>query len=449
MSSARRVAAELLEAVDERDAYANLALPELLREARLSPRDAGFATELGYGTLRMRGFVDAILALVVPRSFESLDAPVRRLLELGTYQLVVLGTEPHAAVSETVTLSRRMGVGGASGFINANLRRISERSAEDWRALIAERYSEIDARAALTSHPTWVIDELERALERAGRSGELEVLLAADNVSPRVNLVSLPGIGPGPSVIGEPNRYSPIGAQSPLGNPAKLTAQPGVRVQDEGSQLAALALSRVRPVAAEERWLDLCAGPGGKAAVLAAEALTGGASLTANEVSAHRAELVRGALRDVPGRVEVLTLDGRSLRDREATFDRILLDAPCSGLGALRRRPESRWRKQPDDIAQLRALQLELLRAALVALTPGGVLAYVTCSPVVAETSDVLAEVLDGSVSLLDTAAVLDGIAREPLDAALSIPGSNGTAVQLWPHRHASDAMFIALLTRT
>jgi 16S rRNA (cytosine967-C5)-methyltransferase len=220
------------------------------------------------------------------------------------------------------------------------------------------------------------------------------------------------------------------------------------RVQDEGSQLAALALSRARPIVAGERWLDLCAGPGGKAALLAAEARSAGAILTANEVVPARAELVRRALHTIDPAVEVLVDDGRDIATREPkAFDRIMLDAPCTGLGALRRRPEARWRKTAADVLPLAVVQGELLRSAFAALKPGGVLAYVTCSPHPDETTAIVDALLaehPDEAAPLDARAVLLDISRAPLDLGELAHG----AAQLWPHRHGTDAMFIQLLTR-
>jgi 16S rRNA (cytosine967-C5)-methyltransferase len=216
-------------------------------------------------------------------------------------------------------------------------------------------------------------------------------------------------------------------------------------VQDEGSQLAALALSRARPIAAGERWLDLCAGPGGKAALLAAEAAGGGATLVANELVPTRARLVRNALAVFDPAPDVLEGDGlRFATEAPDGFDRILLDAPCTGLGALRRRPEARWRKQASDVAELTRLQAALLDAAVAALKPGGILAYVTCSPHVDETRGVVDAALarHPGLSAIDTPAVVQAIATRDLE----LPAE--TSVQLWPHRHGTDAMFISLLTK-
>lgn len=447
---ARRVALEVISAVRESDAYANLLLPGRIARAGLSPADAGLATELTYGTLRMQGYYDRVIARAAGRPVDRIDPPILDVLRLGTHQLLSTRVPPHAAVNESVALARTVGSRSATGFTNGVLREIGRHTPEEWRQRVLEDAKSEDERlAAATSHPAWVVRALRQALEAEGRGSELADLLDADNTAPRVNLVALPGLAEPPAEA-RPDRYSPVGFTSAGGDPQRLLEESGgrLRVQDEGSQLAALALSRARPVTPGERWLDLCAGPGGKSALLAAEALAGGASLVANEVVPARAELVRRALAAVPLDVPVWERDGVEVaRENPEAFDRILLDAPCTGLGALRRRPEARWRKSPRDVAELTRLQSSLLDAAIAALKPGGVLAYVTCSPHVAETRGVVQDALDrhaGSVSLLPTAEIVQGLAAERLDLA----GPPET-VQLWPHRHVTDAMFIALLTKS
>ena len=212
-------------------------------------------------------------------------------------------------------------------------------------------------------------------------------------------------------------------------------------VQDAGSQLVALALGRAAVDGRDDRWLDLCAGPGGKAALLAALATQRGARLLANERLPHRARLVAQAMRATTG--DVVVGDGTRPPWSEAAFDRVLVDAPCTGLGALRRRPESRWRRRPGDIGDLVPLQRALLGSALDSVRPGGVVLYATCSPAVAETAGVVRAVLEHRTdAVLEDATVL---VPEALDA-----GSRhlAGAVQLWPHRHGTDAMFMALLRR-
>ncbi len=447
MTSARRVAFDVLRAVDESDAYANLLLPKQIDAARLSAADAGLATELTYGTLRRRGTYDAIIALASDRAPERVDPAVLDALRLGVHQLLSMRVPTHAAVNETVALVRATAGGRAAGFANAVLRRIASADEAEWigRA-VTEARSDDERLSIESSHPVWVIRAFRRALAAEDRADELVALLAADNDAPRVTMVALPGVGDVPDDA-EATHFSPIGFRAPAGSPEELVRASGgtVRVQDEGSQLAALALSRARPVRAGERWLDLCAGPGGKTAVLAAEALAGGASLAANEVSSARARLVRDSISGVPLHVDVSEEDGRTRIGGER-FDRILVDAPCTGLGALRRRPEARWRKSPSDIPGLSTLQSELLDAAIDGLAPGGIVAYVTCSPHLAETAVVVKDALQRHPDLIELNArdVLSSVTREPLDLA-----DNGTGrAQLWPHRHHTDAMSISLLHR-
>nr|WP_255480057.1 hypothetical protein [Quadrisphaera sp. RL12-1S] len=243
----------------------------------------------------------------------------------------------------------------------------------------------------------------------------------------------------------------------PDGDPGDLPAvrEARARVQDEGSQLAALALLAA-PLQGDGdgRWADLCAGPGGKAALLAASAAQRGARLLAVEVAPHRAKLVEQALAGVTGAhngvVEVVAGDGRAVgSERPGEFDRVLVDAPCTGLGALRRRPEARWRRTPADLAALAPLQRELLGSALEAVRPGGVVAYVTCSPHPAETQAVVDDVVrswakDGEpLEVLDAPAVLRDLAG--VEAGT---GDGGRRAQLWPHLHGTDAMSVSLLRR-
>ena len=452
---ARRVAFDVIRAVSESDAYANLLLPTRLERAGLSGADAGLATELTYGTLRMQGYYDAVIRIAAGRDTDRIDAPILDVLRLATHQLLSMRTAHHAVVDEAVSLAREVGSQSATGFVNGVLRTITRSEPADWHEkVMAEPRSDDERLAIEYSHPVWIVRAFRRALAAEGREIELEDLLDADNAAPRVSLVALPGLSTTDDLPrSRPARFSPLGVVSEGGDPARWpVVQTGhARVQDEGSQLAALALSRARPAVAGERWLDMCAGPGGKAALLAAEAAAAGVTLVANEILPVRAELVRSALAAIPDPPQVLVQDGTTIgQTLPEQFDRILIDAPCTGLGALRRRPEARWRKQPKDVAELQKLQARLLESGIDALKPGGVLAYVTCSPHLAETSGVVEGALKrqaGRIERLDTAAVLAGVTVEPLELGNlgeRMPGH----VQLWPHRHGTDAMFICLLQK-
>ncbi|WP_432511061.1 RsmB/NOP family class I SAM-dependent RNA methyltransferase [Kineococcus sp. SYSU DK001] len=459
VDESRKVAYEVLRAVSAEDAYANLVLPKLLRAKRLNGRDAAFATELAYGVLRGRGTYDALLATLVDRPLADLDAGVADVLRMGLHQLLAMRVPDHAAVATSVALARNVLGGGPSGLVNAVLRKASGRDLDTWVAEVAPGEGDDDL-AVRFSHPQWVIRSLREALRAHGHDpAELPELLRADNTPAHVALTALPGLGSVDDLVGRDagleigtGRWAPTAAHVVHGDPGKLAAvrEGRVRVQDEGSQVVALLLAAADVEGRDERWLDLCAGPGGKAALLAATGAARGARLTAVEVAAHRAELVRQSLAAVPGDADVRVGDGREVGAAEpAAYDRVLVDAPCTGLGALRRRPEARWRRTPADLGGLAPLQRELLGSALTAVRPGGVVAYATCSPVLSETRLVVDDAVKAAaragvgVERLDTPVVLERVVPGMPAAAA------GTAVQLWPHTHGTDAMHVALLRRT
>jgi len=484
---ARNAAFDVLRAVDASDSYANLVLPPLLRKRGIRGRDAGFATELAYGTLRMRGLYDAILAHCTDRPLSELDPAVLDVLRLGVHQVLGMRVKEHAAVSETVGLARERVGAGPAQLVNAVLRNLTDRAPDrgsgsedgselltDWIArLRAQAPDEITGLATVYSHPVWIARALREALVANHRSAdELEGLLAADNAAPQVTLVARPGL----ESVDQLRAEAPPRAEVSAGHlvPTALRvkgADPGLfpavkagraGIQDEGSQAVTLAFAaaEVAPDLSGQHpdatWLDMCAGPGGKTALLGAIAAERGAHLVANEVAPHRAELVRQAIRALPpGTVEVRTGDGRDFAaDAPGKFDRVLVDAPCTGLGALRRRPESRWRRTPADLAVLTVLQRELLAAALATVRVGGVVGYVTCSPHIAETI----VVVDDVVRQVNKAAGDRGPAVERLDATAAlraVPGVGadlelgpGPDLQLWPHVHGTDAMHLVLLRR-
>jgi 16S rRNA (cytosine967-C5)-methyltransferase len=454
---ARRIALEVIAAVRADDAYANLLLPSKIAAARLDAADAGLATELTYGTLRMRGYYDRVIELASGRGVGEIDGAVLDVLELGCHQILSMRVAQHAAVNESVELARQVASRSSTGFVNGVLRAITRTAPAEWLDRAMESVDDDDEKLAIAaSHPAWVIRAFRRALLADGVAAsdapfQLDELLEADNTPARLSLTALPGLIERDQV-GEgtvPSPLSPIGLLAPTGDPASIRAvhEGTARVQDEGSQLAALALTRVRPVVAGERWLDLCAGPGGKTAILAAEARLAGAEVIANEPVAARAGLVRRAIAAIPDAPVVWERDGTTIGDDEPeSFDRILVDAPCTGLGALRRRPEARWRKAPSDVADLANLQQRLIDSAVRALKPGGVLAYVTCSPHVGETRGQVQGALrrwGDALEQLDSQQVL----TEVTEGAIEL-GAPDAAAQLWPHRNNTDAMFIALFQK-
>ena len=455
---ARRAAYDVLRAVTDRDAYANLLLPALLSERGITGRDAAFATELTYGTLRGRGTYDAILAACSDR--DELDPPVRDVLRLGTHQLLATRVGHHAAVATSVDLAKDVCGPRPSGFVNAVLRRVATRDLDAWIQIVAPDRSRDPSGylAVRYSYPRWIVDAFRDALAPADGRAEAETeaetgdALAAGNIRPEVVLALTPAPGTGsagppapaaPRTEGEPTRWSPYGFRLAGGDPAPLVASGRAAVQDEASQLAALALTRIGIAGRDELWLDLCAGPGGKARLLSALAAARGARLAACDIRPHRARRIAEALRRAGGENHgVLVADGRRPPFPPGTFDRVLADVPCSGLGSLRRRPEARWRKTPDDVAGLAVLQRELLDAAIDSVRPGGVVAYVTCSPHLAETRDVVTAVAQSrdDVTILDAPSVLPEVP--------ALRSGDPRFAQFWPHRHGTDAIFVALLRR-
>lgn len=444
---ARLAAYTLLRAVAEDGAYANLHLPALLRERGIDGRDAAFATELSFGTLRLQGRYDAVIGLCSQRPADDIDDRVRDILRLGAHQILALDVPDYAAVSSSVALTRRVGRSGAAGFVNAVLRRIAADPLQQWLERIPPPADE-DAEGhliAVQSHPRWIAVALADALAAAGRRDELADLLAADNRPGQVCMVARPGRITTEELLritgGSPGRWSPWAVRA-AGDPG---AWPPIRdgragVQDEGSQLIVLALSRAAVDCDDDRWLDMCAGPGGKAADLAGLAAAAGARLTAVEQHPHRARLVDRTLAGGPA-ATVLTGDARDADLGRGGFSRILVDAPCTGLGAIRRRPELRWRRTPADLPGLRVLQSDLLRRAADELRVGGVVAYATCSPHLAETEEIVARQLrdDPRLRQIDATALLP-----------EVPDTGpGPSLRLWPHLHDTDGMYLAVLQRT
>jgi 16S rRNA (cytosine967-C5)-methyltransferase len=472
---ARRAVFDVLLAVAKRGAYANLLLPSVLRERGLTGRDAALATELCYSTLRGQGTYDAILGVCSDRRVAQMDPPVREVLRLGVHQLLATRIAAHAAVATSVDLAKDVAGARPAGFVNAVLRRVSTRNLKDWITVVApdREKDPVGHLAVRHSYPRWIVEAFGAALGELPAAGEpggqgaglrpgeelaaTEAALAAGNIGPRVTLCAIPGVCDRDELVaasrGEPARWSPFGAYLAQGDPASIPAvsQRRATVQDEASQLAALALSRAELTGPDRLWLDVCAGPGGKAAVLAGLARGRGAHLLAADVRERRAALARDVLAGAAGPVVgeagpagVVVADGTVSAWRAAAFDRVLADVPCSGLGSLRRRPEARWRRSPAQLAELTGLQRSLLTVALDSVRPGGVVAYVTCSPHVAETRDVLNDVLGQrqDVEVLDAPALL------PEVTGLSCPEPFNKYVQFWPHRHTTDAIFLAVIRR-
>ncbi|PRQ11933.1 MFS transporter [Corynebacterium sp. 13CS0277] len=438
VDAARSVSFDVLRAVTVDEAFANLVLPKQLAAAGLSGRDAAFATELTYGTLRTQGVLDAVIDSLSSRGVDTLAPEVLVALRMGIYQVLYTRVDAYAAVDTAVNLVKDAGHPRAGGFVNGILRNVVRGGhglVEDLRPA-----GELARVAFDHAHPEWIAASFARVLGMQ----DLPAALEADSARPTVHLAARPGEMGAEELAamtgGEVGTFSPYAVYLPGGSPGDIEAvrQGMAHVQDEGSQLIARALVEADVDGADAgRWVDLCAGPGGKTALIGALAAIDGARVDAVELQPHRAALVEKACADLP--VTVHVADGR-VSGLAPGVDRVLVDAPCSGLGALRRRPEARWRKQESDIADLVVLQEELLRAAIRLTRPGGVVVYSTCSPDLRETRGVVDKVLA-------TGAVVEQ------DAHGFVPGGENLgeelSVQLWPHRHGTDAMFFAVLRVT
>lgn len=444
--AARKVAFEVLQAVHNDDAYSNLVLPNALTKAKLDPRDSGFATELTYGALRRQGSLDAVIKACSDR--DELDSKVQDVLRIGAYQLLFMRVPDHAAVSETVDLARQVTSVGPTKFVNAVMRKIAAKTWEQWLAELTEGLAPVEKLAIEYSYPVWVIRVLADAYKCDAES--IKPILEAGNTPTPISLTARPGQFDVADLLALPNvekgNWSPLAGR--LTRAAGSSMKPGdiegvrenrIGVQDEGSQLVALGLVNAKVTQPETQWLDMCAGPGGKAAILAGYAAVHNAQFTAIEPTPARAKLVENSLQHAPGNPEVIIEDARAFNSSEK-FDRILVDAPCTGLGALRRRPEARWRKQPSDIPPLTKLQSELLAKAATLVKSGGVIGYATCSPHVAETDAIVADFLKAhpDFELQDISPALP---------QLKLPVGT-TALRLNPMVHETDGMYLALLTK-
>ena len=439
---ARRVAFDALRAVSADGAYANLILPALLRDRDMSGRDAAFATELLAGTCRWQGSYDVIIAAAAGRPLSEFQPAVVDLLRLGVHQILSMRVPEPAAVAASVDLAAATVGERVTGLTNAVLRRVAERSLDDWLNRLSEGLDEHDQLALQTAHPRWIVDAYADLLPNA----EVKEALTADNRTPEICLAIRPGVADLAELISagaQPTPYSPFGARW-RGDPAQvpLVRDGRAGVQDEGSQLVTWALTKV--AAPPGWWLDLCAGPGGKSALLTGLARLDGSQLMASDLAPHRASLVAGAVRAYTRQglaPTIVVADGTRRAWRAGSFTRVLADVPCSGLGALRRRPESRWRRDPADVEQLHPLQLALLASAIDSAAPGGVIGYLTCSPHRRETSDVVSETLAvrADVEVIPATQLLPEVPNAGL----------GPYLQLWPHRHGTDAMFAAYLRKT
>ena len=433
--ASRLLAFDLLTEVNRNEGYSNLLLPQALNASNLEERDRSLVTELLYGTIRMQGKHDWVLAQISDRPWSEVDPGIVDICRLGVHQIHEMRIPDHAAVAATVEVARkRIGESKAS-FVNALLRSVTRKSMEDWFSPLESITDPVERLAIQYSHPEWIVSAYYDLLKSWE---EVEAALKINNEAATPTLVSWPGNSTQQDLIdvgGEPTQFSPYGAHW-KGNPGALDLIKSrkIGVQDEGSQLVAEVFAKV---ARGSSWLDLCAGPGGKAALLSSIARQRSITFTANEISAARAELVSQVVHGD----RVLVSDGRAIGLLTEKFDAILIDAPCTGLGALRRRPEVRWRRTLQDLRALTQLQRELVESAIQALEPGGVLGYATCSPHLAETSIQIADIKKHHPDL--QLIPIDEYLPANLDGA-----TRDGAMSLWTHKHGTDAMYLALFRK-
>jgi 16S rRNA (cytosine967-C5)-methyltransferase len=432
----RLLAFEVFTEVNRRDAYSNLILPRALSESALENRDRAFATELVYGALRMQGRHDWILSQVSDRPWESVDPGIVDVARLGVHQLFEMRVPDHAAVSATVELARKVLGESRASYVNALLRKVSAHPLSEWLAPLENMDDAIARYSIEYSHPEWIVSAYFDLLRE---TNEVVAALNANNIPASPTLVSWPGRSTQEDLIelgGAATQYSPYGATL-LGIPGdvELVRSRRAGVQDEGSQIVAMAFASASKEKSD--WLDLCAGPGGKAALLSSIASQSDIGFVANELSPVRAKLVEQVVVDA----QVWVGDGRDVLARKELFGAVIADVPCTGIGALRRRPEIRWRRKPSDLSALTQLQRELFDSAISVTEIGGVAAYVTCSPHLAETK----------AQVIDALRRNPNIRQIPIQAHLPVNLSGavvGDALQLWTHRHGTDAMFMALFER-
>ncbi|MCM3256559.1 16S rRNA (cytosine(967)-C(5))-methyltransferase RsmB [Paenibacillus lautus] len=437
----------VLTQVEQEGAYSNLLLNSALQKSSLAKSDAGLATELIYGTISRLNTLDYFLDKFVNKGVRKLQPWVRGLLRISLYQIVYLDRIPdHAVVSEAVNLAKRRGHQGISGMVNGVLRNILRQKET---LAIPEDMTDAQRISLLHSHPQWLV---ERWISQYGTEAT-EAICAANNeppaVSVRVNttmisrddmleLMGSHGLDASPSSV------SPYGIVVKGAGNMALTdwyRDGMISIQDESSMLVAEA---VQPEPGM-RILDCCAAPGGKSAHMG-ELMKDEGSIVANDIHAHKGKLISDqASRLGLDSISIVTGDALDLADRfePASFDRILLDAPCSGLGVIRRKPDLKWGKSQEDIHEIAALQLRLLESVSTLLRPGGILVYSTCTIEPMENEGVVSAFLEGHSEF---AIAEDGL------GALSRLGENslarGGGIQILPQHYHSDGFYIARLGR-
>lgn len=421
MITARSIAVETVRRVTDEDAYSTRVLPALLERSRLAPRDRALATELALGTLRHVPGLDRAIGLRATRSVARMSPGARAALRLGAYQLLFMRIPSHAAVSASVDLATPR----ERGFVNAILRTLADDPPAPPTGVTDE---DVFARTGMSP---WAVrelrlllgdDEAEVAAESFGERGLLSLRVNTCRTSVEAFVRGLRASGHTPV----PARLHPDCVLLDGGDPARLRgfAQGWFAVQDQASAFVVGALDP-QP---GDRVLDACAAPGGKATHIACAVGEAGAVVAA-DVRPERAALVRSAAERLRVAVHVVVQDG-TRPALDGWFDRVLVDAPCSGIGSARRRPELLWRPRRGDLSSLARLQVAIASAAADRLRPGGRLVYSVCTFPRAETD-----------------AACDALVRHrPELEPVTIDGPDGpsTRIRVWPHRHGSDGMFLA-----
>jgi 16S rRNA (cytosine967-C5)-methyltransferase len=455
ISIARKIAYETLRRVEAEGAYASDVLHVELGPS-IKPTDAALATELTMGALRWRRLLDALLEPLLNKPTARLDLPVAIALRMGLYQLRFLDRVPsRAAVNESVDMVKRARKVSAAPLVNAVLRRAAGDASKPAEKLLPENASAADRLGILHSHPTWMV---ERWLARFGEERTI-ALLEANNRAPRLSC-ALHDVERREEIVEALNKsglsvepgnllYSAI-AVSGGSSIRTATFQSGwISIQDEASQAIPLLLN----VHAGDRVLDLCAAPGGKTPPLA-RAAGGQGIVVAADRHAHRLLAMRSQLKRIhPGGVQLVELDATRNLPFRSEFQRILVDAPCSGTGTLSRHPEIRWRLRPEQLSEFHRLQVAILGKAISQLAPGGRLVYSTCSLEPEENEAVVAETLDQSTSQqLRRVPAVDAI--QSLKSHLA-PGVDASALfddssqfRTFPGEHGTDGFFAAILER-
>jgi 16S rRNA (cytosine967-C5)-methyltransferase len=435
-SQSRLLSYNLIHQVNHEGAYANIRLPGLLEDSSLDERDRAFSTELSYGTLRMQGKYDLIIARHSDREITKIDPAILDILRMGMHEIFGMRTPEHASVSQTVDLAKMI-VGESSGaFVNAVLRNaLRDESTHEYE-------NDLQRLSGEYSHPEWIVQSFFDLVKDWGR---VESILMSDNEPAAPHLVAWPDestveelLEHGGDLL-QGTRFGVLSSEPPRNYLAVRERRAGV--QDRGSQIIGeIFLATADGVDQDLSWLDMCAGPGGKAAYIfhSLHARRPSDDFVANEISEHRAALIAQV---IPSQF-VQVGSGQDLVKESKRYDRIMVDAPCTGLGALRRRPEARWRRTLQDLKELVVIQRELLDSAVSILSEDGLLAYVTCSPHIAETRLQVADFLyrHKGFELVDLNNYSKQLPAESIQ--------NDGTIQLWTDLHDADSMFMAVFRR-